>query len=62
MEKTYIYNGTEVVKTGRVAKTCNQAAMARGQVLYEVETVVKNGPDHFKAWVKEAQLFLVSSE
>ena len=58
-EATYVYNGTEVILTGRFAGKTND----RGKTsqLFEVKSIDENGPTLVK-WVRLAELHKIQGE
>jgi len=56
---TYVYEGTEVEKTGRLAtKTIKLTSRSFTETMFEIQPVDKTGPT-WKRWVKETDLFTV---
>lgn len=57
---TYVYEGTEVEKTGRCAtKTIKLTSRSFTETMFEIQPVDKTGPT-WKRWVKETDLFTVT--
>lgn len=58
LNKTFVYDGTEVVRTGRIAKASNVKAGAKphiSQILIEIKPLDKD--IEWKKWVKQSELF-----
>ena len=56
-EQTYVYDGAEVVKTGRVAK--REAKGVGGKVISFQLVEVRTLDNIWTKWVKETDLYLV---
>lgn len=58
--KTYVHDGVEVVKTGRVAKkeraTTGRRVTGSASLLYEI-TPADRESGSWKKWVKESELY-----
>lgn len=57
-EATYVYNGTEVILTGRVASKTKRGKTSH---LFEVKSIDENSPTLVK-WVRLAELHKIQGE
>lgn len=66
MEREYfVYDGQEVIKTGRIATKEHDAIGWQGskkvlETVCEITPVVQGGEYAFKKWVKESELFVIN--
>lgn len=61
IQRTYVYDGTEVVRTGRVAKSAGARPGIKphlSQILIEIRPLDKD--IEWKTWVKQSELFEIT--